>query len=94
LTYDSPKIAGANLPSLGVILDEALPYYTGDFTTLNSVVNDPPLLLNLIAEFQESVYEPEPTSAWCRSLQIKVDFGQDAYPRNYFHFAFRRHSSE
>jgi len=96
LTYDSPKIAGANLPSLGVILDEALPYYTGDFTTLNSVVNDPPLLPESSSLSSKRAYMSQSQlPAWCRSLQIKVDFGQDAYPEELLSLCiFGGHSSE
>jgi hypothetical protein len=81
LTYDSPKLAGANLPLLGVILDEALPYYTGDFTTLNNIVNDPPLLPESASLTSKRAYMSQSQlPAWCRSMQVKVDFGADAYP--------------
>jgi len=81
LTYDAPCIPGANLPILGVILDEALPYYTGEFTSLDTVVNDPPLLPPSSSLSSKRAYlSQSQLPAWCRSMQIQVDFGADAYP--------------
>jgi hypothetical protein len=61
---------------LGVIFDEALPYYTGSFDVLKHSVNDPPTLKpskSLIAQrFYMSDSEEE---ALCRHMQVKIDFG-------------------
>lgn len=71
---------GAIAPTLGIITDEALPYYTGSFTTLSNVVNDPPKLPASQSIWAKRAYlnqSGEP--GWCRHMQIKVDFGSDSH---------------
>jgi len=61
---------------LGVILDEAVPYYTGSFEILKHSVNDPPTLApskSLNAQRFYLTDEQEP--AVCRHMQVNVDFG-------------------
>lgn len=65
---------------LGVIMDEALPYYTGPFDILKTWVNDPPAIKakskSLMSQrFYMSELEEE---AVCRHMQIKVDLGSEA----------------
>lgn len=61
---------------IGLLMDEALPYYTGPFDILKNSVNDPPTLkpsksLNAQRFYLSDDEEP----AVCRHMQIKVDFG-------------------
>lgn len=61
---------------IGVILDEALPYYTGPFETLKHYVNDPPTLRESKSLISQRFYlsdSQEP--AVCRHMQILVDLG-------------------
>jgi hypothetical protein len=66
--------------SLGVIMDEALPYYTGEFELLTNSVPDPPNLPESRSLFAQRFYlsELEEQEAACRHMQIKVLFGADS----------------
>lgn len=74
ITTDATRI-GTPLV-LGVIMDEALPYYTGSFDILKHSVYDPPTLRQSKSFFAQRFYlsdSEEP--AVCRHLQVNVDFG-------------------
>jgi hypothetical protein len=61
---------------LGVILDEALPYYTGAFDILKHFTNDPPTLRPSKSLMSQRFYlsdSGEP--AVCRHMQMQIDFG-------------------
>lgn len=65
--------------SIGVLLNEALPYYKGAFETLSSWANDPPSLPQSRSILGQRFYlaEAEDQGAVCRHMQIKVIFGQE-----------------
>jgi hypothetical protein len=65
---------------LGVILNEALPYYKGSFDILKHWVNDPPNLPPSKSFYRQRFYlaEDEQTSAYCMDLQILVQFPAEA----------------
>jgi hypothetical protein len=73
ITTDSNAV-GTPL-SLSVILDEAVPTYTGVFESLSEYVEDPPTLPPSTSMFAQRFYlsqSQEP--AVCRSMQIRYDF--------------------
>lgn len=64
---------------LGVIMDEALPYYTGAFDILKHSVNDPPTLKQSKSLNAQRFYMSDSREeAACRHMQVKVDFGTQA----------------
>jgi hypothetical protein len=67
-------------PILGVLLDEALPYYTGSFDVLKRWTNDPPNLPQGKSFYRQRFYlcEDEETSAYCMDMQIMVQFPTEA----------------
>jgi hypothetical protein len=69
---------------LGVILDEALPYYTGSFNILKRWENDPPGLKKSKSLFPQRFYLSELTGeddeAACRHMQIKVIWAAENAP--------------
>lgn len=61
---------------LGLILDEALPYYKGPFDILKHSVDDPPTLRQSKSLMAQRFYLSDDNSpAVCRHLQMLVDFG-------------------
>jgi hypothetical protein len=64
---------------VGVIMDEALPYYTGDFEVLKHSENDPPNLPPSRSLFAQRFYlsELEDQAAACRHAQIKVSWNNE-----------------
>jgi hypothetical protein len=73
-TTDSVKVGSPLI--LGVILDEALPYYTGSFEILKHWVTDPPGLPESTSMLGQRFYisELDNESAACRHLQILVQW--------------------
>ena len=67
-------------PILGVLLDEALPYYTGSFDMLKHWTNDPPNLPQGKSFYRQRFYlaEDEETSAYVMDMQIMVQFPSEA----------------
>jgi hypothetical protein len=67
---------------LGVILDEALPYYTGSFDILKSFVADPPNLPPSKSIKSQRFYlsDNREDAAYCRHLQILVQWPPEAAP--------------
>jgi hypothetical protein len=67
-------------PIIGVLLDEALPYYTGSFDTLKHWVNDPPNLPPSKSFYRQRFYlaEDEQTSAYVMDMQILIQFAPEA----------------
>jgi len=67
-------------PILGVLLDEALPYYTGSFDILKHWTNDPPNLPAGKSFYRQRFYlsEDEETSAYVMDMQIMVQFPAEA----------------
>jgi hypothetical protein len=65
---------------LGVITDEALPYYTGSFDILKHWVTDPPNLPPSSSILAQRFYmaENEDLLAYCRHLQISVQWPAEA----------------
>jgi hypothetical protein len=70
ITTDSVNV-GSPL-TIGVIMDEALPYYTGSFDTLKHWVNDPPNLPPSKSILAQRFYlsDDEDLVAYCRHMQI------------------------
>lgn len=76
VTTDSIRVAGGTPLVLGLLLDEAVPYYTGPFDILKHSVNDPPTLRPSKSLMSQRFYlsdDEEP--AVCRHMQMLVDFG-------------------
>jgi hypothetical protein len=72
ITVDSVGIG--TRPSVSVILDEAVPYYTGGFEQINAWTNDPPTLHESASLYQQRFYLSETLQpAICRSLQYRID---------------------
>lgn len=63
--------------TLGVLMDEALPYYTGSFDVLKNYVNDPPGLKKSRSIRGQRFYLAEVTedAAVCRHMQVQINFG-------------------
>ncbi len=73
ITVDSVGIG--TRPSISVILDEAVPLYTGPFEQLNYWTFDPPQGRESASMYQQRFYLSETGQpAICRSLQWRVDF--------------------
>jgi hypothetical protein len=67
-------------PIIGVLLDEALPYYTGSFDILKNWKNDPPNLPAGKSFYRQRFYisDDEQTSAYVMDMQIMVQFPTEA----------------
>lgn len=65
---------------LGVILNEALPYYKGSFDILKHWVDDPPNVPVSNSFYKQRFYlaEDEQTTAYCSDLQILVQWPAEA----------------
>lgn len=65
---------------MGVILNEALPYYQGSFDILKRSVSDPPGLPESKSFYRQRFYldQNENTSAYCMDLQVLVQFPPEA----------------
>ena len=65
---------------LGVLLDEAYPYFTGSFDILKHWTNDPPNLPQGKSFYRQRFYlaEDEQTSAYVMDMQIMVQFPTEA----------------
>lgn len=65
---------------MGVILNEALPYYQGDFDILKHSVSDPPGLPESRSFYRQRFYldQNEETTAYCTDLQVLVQFPAEA----------------
>jgi hypothetical protein len=68
--------------SIGLIMDEALPYFKGEFEVLNDWVNDPPNLPESRSLLAQRFYlsELEDQSAACRHAQIKLIWNPEDAP--------------
>lgn len=64
---------------IGVILDEALPYYTGSFDMLNRWVNDPPNLKPSKSILSQRFYlsEDSDEAAYCSDMQLMVQWAPE-----------------
>jgi hypothetical protein len=78
ITTDSVKVGSPLI--LGVIMDEALPYFTGSFDILKHWVSDPPGLPESTSILSQRFYlaEDEQTSAYCKHLQILFQWPAEA----------------
>lgn len=66
--------------SLGVIFDEALPYYTGPWNILKNWVRDPPGLAQSTSFYAQRFFMSESHEpAVCRHMQIKVVWNEENY---------------
>lgn len=76
ITIDTVRVG---LPlTLGVIFDEALPYYTGPFDTLTISENDPPNTRPSRSIRSQRFYVNDlkvTDTALCRHMQIRINFG-------------------
>lgn len=64
--------------SLGVIFDEALPYYTGPWNVIKTWEPDPPGLTQSTSFYAQRFFMNEAhDSAACRHMQIKVQWNQE-----------------
>jgi hypothetical protein len=61
---------------LGLLIDEALPYYTGSFEILKNWVNDPPCLKPSKSFYTQRFYlsDMPDTAAACTDIQILVQW--------------------
>ena len=80
MTTDSVNV-GTPL-TLGVITDEALPYYTGAFDTLKHWVNDPPNLPASKSILGQRFYmsDDENVVSYCRHLQVLFQWQPESAP--------------
>jgi hypothetical protein len=78
ITTDSVKVGSPLI--LGIILDEALPYFTGAFDILKHWVSDPPGLPESTSILSQRFYlaEDEQTAAYCKHLQILFQWPAEA----------------
>lgn len=78
MTTDSVKVGSPLI--LGVIFDEALPYFQGSFDILKHWVTDPPGLPESTSILSQRFYmaEDEQTSAYCRHLQVLFQWPAEA----------------
>jgi hypothetical protein len=68
-------VATGTRPSISVVFDEALPFYTGSFEQINNWTNDPPTLHESASIYAQRFYLSETGQpAVCRSMQYRVDF--------------------
>jgi len=73
LAVDS--VAIGTPPSISVVFDEAVPYYTGAFEPINNPVYDPPTTHPSASLYQQRFYLSETGQpAVCRSMQYRIDF--------------------
>jgi hypothetical protein len=65
---------------LGVILDEALPYFTGSFDMIKRWVKDPPNLPQGKSFWRQrfNLSEDEDTAGYCHDLQVMVQWPEEA----------------
>lgn len=77
VTVDTVKV-GTPI-TLAVIMDEALPYYTGPFEVLKNYENDPPGLPTSSSILGQRFYfaELQDEAAVCRHMQVQVNLGSD-----------------
>ena len=79
VTTESVKV-GTPL-SIGLLMDEALPYYTGPFELLNVWTNDPPELNPSTSFYAQRFYLDETgNEAMCRHMQVKVQWNLENQP--------------
>lgn len=78
ITTESVRVGSPLI--LGVIIDEALPYFTGSFDILKKWTNDPPNLPPSKSILAQRFYLAENTldAAYCRHLQILVQWPAEA----------------
>jgi hypothetical protein len=78
LTFDSVR-TGSPLV-LGVLMDEALPYFTGSFDIIKRWVNDPPELPASKSFYKQRFYLSEDPDkfAYCRDMQFLVQWPPEA----------------
>jgi len=78
----APQAGGGSPLILGVIFDEALPYYTGSFDIIKSWIPDPPNLPESTSILGQRFYMSEAgdgdTAAMCRHLQILIQWPSEA----------------
>jgi hypothetical protein len=74
VTTDSVR-TGSPL-EIGLLIDEALPYFTGSFDMIKKWVNDPPGLKPSKSLFSQRFYlsEDEDEAAYCRHMQLMVSW--------------------
>jgi hypothetical protein len=77
ITTDSVKTGTPLI--LGVIFDEALPYFTGAFDLIKNWVDDPPNTKKSTSFYSQrfNMSEVDGEAAACRSMQIKVIWNQE-----------------
>jgi hypothetical protein len=73
-------VATGTPPSISVVLDEAVPLYTGPFEPINNPTNDPPTLHPSASLYSQRFYLSETGQpAICRSMQVRVDFPSENF---------------
>ena len=70
--------------TLGILVDEALPYYTGPIDILKNWVSDPPNLPESTSFWSQRFYlsEAEETTATMRHMQVQVNFNPNDQVQN------------
>ena len=80
ITTDQVNVGSPNI--IGVIFDEALPYYTGSFDIIKDWVPDPPNLPESTSVLGQRFWMSEAgdgdTAAMCRHMQILIQYPPEA----------------
>ena len=80
ITTDQVNVGSPNI--IGVIFDEALPYYTGSFDIIKDWVPDPPNLPESTSILGQRFWMSEAgdgdTAAMCRHMQVMVQYPAEA----------------
>ena len=83
ISFITTDIVNTGSPCIiGLIFDEALPYYTGSFDILKNWVSDPPNLPESSSILGQRFYMSETgdgdTAAMCRHFQLMIQFPPEA----------------
>jgi hypothetical protein len=87
ITTDSVNV-GTPL-SIGVIIDEALPYFKGSFDMIKRWEFDPPCLKPSKSFYQQRFYlsDNDEEAAYCRHFQLMVQFAPENAPSELIGFS-------
>ena len=74
------SVATGTKPSLSVLFNEAVPYFTGPFESLSYFVPDPPTLPESTSIYSQRWYLAETLQpAVCRNMQYRIDVGTENF---------------
>jgi hypothetical protein len=73
-------VATGTRPSISVLFNEAVPFYTGPFSPINNWTADPPTIAESTSMYAQRFYMSETGQpAVCRSMQWRIDFPAENY---------------